>query len=91
LAGLWQRADHLRNFRDGIHYVPAQPVANAAEIIRRKSALLPHNRFAGRALDGEMKRLGVSNASGFSAMLNEPGRNNTAVFAMPGTSSVRAV
>jgi hypothetical protein len=54
-------------------------------------AMLPHIRFAGRASDGEMKRLGVSNGSGFSAMLNEPGRNNTAVFAMPGTSSVRAV
>jgi hypothetical protein len=38
-----------------------------------------------------MMRLGVSNAPGFSTMVNEPGRNNTAVFAMPGTSSVRAV
>jgi len=91
LAGLWQRADHFGNFRDGIHYVPAQPVANAAKIIRRKSAMLPHNRFAGRALDAEITRLGVSNAPGFSAMVNQPGRNDTAVFAMPGTSSVRAV
>jgi hypothetical protein len=42
-------------------------------------------------LRAEMKRLGVSNAPGFSAMVNEQGRNNTAVFSTPGTSSVRAV
>jgi hypothetical protein len=91
LVGLWQRADHFGYFRDGIHYVPAQPVAKAAKIVRRMSAMLPHIRFAGRASDAEMMRRPVSNAPAFSAMVNEPGRNNTAVFAMPGTSSVRAV
>jgi len=91
LVGLWQRTDHCGYFLNGIRDVPAQPVAKAAKIIRRKSALLPHNRFAGRALDAEIKRLDVSNAPGFSAMVNERGRNSTAVFAMPGTSSVRAV
>ncbi len=49
LAGLWQRTDHCGNFRNGIHYVPAQPVSNAAKIVRRMSAMLPHIRFAGRA------------------------------------------
>jgi hypothetical protein len=91
LAGLWQRTDHCGHFLNGIHDVPAQPVAKSAKIVRRMSAMLPHFCFAGRASDVEMKQLGVSNAPGFSAMVNQPGRNNTAVFAMPGTSSVRAV
>jgi len=91
LAGLWQRTDHCGYFLNGIRDVPAQPVAKAAKIARRMSAMLPHIRFAGRTLDREMMRRPVSNAPGFSALVNEPGRNNTAVFAMPGTSSVRAV
>jgi hypothetical protein len=91
LAGLWQCIVHFGNFRNGIHYVPAQPVSNAAKIVRRMSAMLPHIRFAGRASDGEMMRRPVSNSPAFSAMVNEPGRNTTAVFSMPGTSSVRAV
>jgi len=67
------------------------PTAEVAKIVLRVLAALQLIRFAGRALDAEMKRLGVSNAPGFSAMVNQPGRNDTAVFAMPGTSSVRAV
>jgi hypothetical protein len=91
LAGLWQRTDHCGHFLNGIHDVPAQPVAKSAKIVRRMSTMLPHIRFAGRASDAEMMRRPVSNAPGFSAMVNQPGRNDTAVFAMPGTSSVRAV
>jgi hypothetical protein len=91
LAGLWQRTNHCGYFLNGIRDVPAQPVAKAAKIARRVSATLRPIRFAGRASDAEMMRRPVSNAPGFSAMVNQPGRNDTAVFAMPGTSSVRAV